>query len=189
MAHTTDALRPGGAGPTPPPPFSLDSFMPVNGLAPDPFTGAPGTSVQLNGSGLLKITQVTFNGTPAPIVSKTDTELVTTVPAGATSGPISISDGTTTVQGLRDFTVLPPVPDITKIKPQSGPVGTVVTIKGHHLRQIITVLFHKVPATKIVTGADQEIMATVPAGATTGFIVVKGPNGSATSSEKFTVTP
>ncbi|MDB5069877.1 MAG: domain, repeat protein [Candidatus Eremiobacteraeota bacterium] len=191
MSQISDDLARAGAAPvTPPPPFSITSFMPVNGLAPDPFTGAPGTTVQLNGTGLSVITKVTFNGVAAPIVSKTDTQIIVTVPTGATSGPISISDGTSTVQALRDFTVLPPVPDISGFRPKSGPVGTVVTINGHHLAGITTVTFNKIPATQIVTGANQQLTVTVPPGATTGPIVVKGPNGSASTAPKtYTVTP
>ena len=190
MSQTSDAPARAAAAPVTPPPFTLTSFMPINGLAPDPFTGAPGTTVQLNGSGLNAITKVTFNGTQAPIVSKTDTQMLVTVPTGATSGPISISDGTSTVQGSRDFTVNPPVPDITGFKPKSGPVGTVVTINGHHLANIDTVTFNKIPAMQIVTGANQQLQATVPSKATTGPIVVKGPNGSASTAPRvFTVTP
>jgi hypothetical protein len=190
MSQISDDLARAGAVPVTPPPFTLVSFMPVNGLEPDPFTGAPGTTVQLNGTGLSAIVKGTFNGVAAPIVSKTDTQIIVTVPTGATSGPISISDGTTTVQAPRDFTVLPPVPDITGFKPKSGPPGTVVTINGHHLAGITTVTFKKIPATAIVTGANQQLKATVPPGAATGPIVVKGPNGSAsTAPNVFTVTP
>lgn len=189
MSQTSDAPARAAAVPVTPP-FTLTSFMPINGLAPDPFTGAPGTSVQLNGTGLSVITKVTFNGVPAPIVSKTDTQINVTVPTGATSGPISIGDGTSTVQGQRDFTVDPPVPDIAGFKPKSGPAGTVVTITGHHLANIDTVTFNRIPATQIVTGANQQLQATVPSKATTGPIVVKGPNGKASTAPRvFTVTP
>jgi hypothetical protein len=38
-------------------------------------------------------------------------------------------------------------------------------------------------------GSDTQITATVPSGATSGPITVSGPNGSATSSSSFSVTP
>lgn len=181
MAQTTGVLAP----------FTFDSFMPVDGYQPDPFngpSGSPGTTVTINGTGLGKIVKVTFNGTPATGVTQMgDTQIQAAVPTGATTGPISISDGTTTVQNKkRDFTVLPPVPEITGISPKSGKVGTVVTISGHHLQNITTVLFHKLPAQNVVTGANQQITATVPPGATTGPIKVEGPNGSA-AGPTFTV--
>ena len=193
MAPTSDDLARGRAAAVASS-LAFSSFMPVDGYAPDPFNGphgSPGTTVTINGSGLGAVTNVTFNGVSAsPINHLSDTQITVMVPTGASSGPISISDGTTTLQGNRDFTVRPPVPEITGFRPKSGPIGSTVTIRGHHLMAITTVLFHKVAADFIDTGANQELTATVPPGATTGPIVVKGPNGSAsTSPNVFTVTP
>jgi hypothetical protein len=171
---------------------AFTSFMPVNGYAPDSFNPNQqlGTTVEIDGTGLGTITNVTFNGTPAsPIDHLSDTRLTVTVPSGATSGPISISDGTTTLQGSRDFTVNPPVPVIDGFQPKSGPVGTSVTISGHHLKDVTVVTFNKVPAQSITAGANQRVVAVVPPGATNGFINVKAPEGSATSATKFKVTP
>jgi large repetitive protein len=43
-------------------------------------------------------------------------------------------------------------------------------------------------ATSFTVNSDTTITATVPAGATTGKIIVKTPAGKATSPTKFTVT-
>jgi hypothetical protein len=52
---------------------------------------------------------VTFNGTAAVVTSSTPTQIVTTVPAGASSGPISITvDEVSHATSATGFTVLAP---------------------------------------------------------------------------------
>jgi len=64
----------------------------VSNVTPD---SAPvGSTVIISGVGFDPVAannQVTFNGTPAVVVSATDTTIETIVPAGATSGPISVT--------------------------------------------------------------------------------------------------
>jgi hypothetical protein len=81
----------------------------------------------------------------------------------------------------------PPPPTITSFSPTSGPVGTSVTINGSNFSGVNVVKFNGVKATFVVN-SNATITATVPAGATTGKIIVKAPTGSATSLTKFTVT-
>ncbi|MNL81137.1 IPT/TIG domain protein [compost metagenome] len=61
----------------------------------------PGTPVVIEGSNfdpIISNNQVHFNGTPAAITSGTSRRLTVTVPAGATSGDVTVthSGGTTT---------------------------------------------------------------------------------------------
>jgi virginiamycin B lyase len=67
-----------------------------------PTNGPVGTSVTITGLNLGGATAVTFNGTPATIASSNNTTIVTHVPSGATSGPISVTttEGTATGGGL-----------------------------------------------------------------------------------------
>ena len=78
------------------------------------------------------------------------------------------------------------LPTITSFTPTSGAVGTLVTITGTNFSGATVVKFGGVIATFNVV-SDTEITATVPAGATTGKILVKTPAGKATSLTKFTV--
>lgn len=84
------------------------------GLAPpkpalsvvSPTSGAPGKQVLLWGTNLLGTTSVNFNGTPATAMSTTSVQSVfVDVPAGATTGPITITtpNGSYTTTG--NFTV------------------------------------------------------------------------------------
>jgi hypothetical protein len=70
--------------------------------------GAPvGTGLTINGSGFSSATDVAFNGTSAPFTVISDTAIRTSVPAGATSGPISITTLGGTATSAAAFTVLP----------------------------------------------------------------------------------
>ena len=56
-----------------------------------PAKGALGTKVTIKGTHLSGATAVSFNGTTAKIKSDSVTSLTTKVPAGATTGPISVA--------------------------------------------------------------------------------------------------
>jgi hypothetical protein len=78
---------------------------------------------------------------------------------------------------------------IVEFMPKQGPVGTTVTIQGAGFSATPgsnTVTFNGTAATVSSASANQ-LVVTVPAGATTGTIGVTAPGGSATSSAVFTV--
>jgi hypothetical protein len=82
-------------------------------------------------------------------------------------------------------------PSITSVSPNSGPVGTQITITGMNFGQaqgVSTVYFNGVAAVVVPPWNDTRIVVTVPAGATTGAVVVTvgGPGGLSASSQ-FTV--
>ena len=78
-------------------------------------------------------------------------------------------------------------PTITKFTPTSGPVGTVVTIKGTHLLGASQVTFNGVEGT-ITRDRAVKIKVKVPVGATKGLIEVTTPGGDVESATKFKVT-
>jgi uncharacterized repeat protein (TIGR03803 family) len=104
------------------------------------------------------------------------------------------SGGGTNVNGVADagtidvfMAGLPlPKPGILGFVPSSGPVGTKVTIGLGPYIGATVVKFNGTSATFKVPGSEF-ITATVPAGATTGFISVATPGGTVTSKQKFTV--
>jgi hypothetical protein len=89
--------------------FSLDIGLPkpnptVSGLYP--ASGPVGKVVALWGNYLLSATSVTFNGTPAAKVAVTSIQSVhATVPAGATSGPVTVTTANGTFTTTANFTV------------------------------------------------------------------------------------
>jgi hypothetical protein len=158
----------------------IDSFAPTSG----PF----GKFVDIVGSHFTAASSVKFNGTAAAFTVNTDSEIYTTVPCGATTGPISVTtpDGSTTSSS--SFTVAAPAPTISSFTPTSGPVGTSVDILGSNYCGATSVTINGTSATFTVD-SNAEIHATVPTGATTGPVSITTPGGTGTGSSSFTVTP
>jgi YD repeat-containing protein len=78
---------------------------------------------------------------------------------------------------------------ITQLAPHSGAVGSTVIIKGKSFGVTPaqnTVSFNGVQAT-VLSAAPTQITAQVPSGATTGFVTVVSPNGTAASGAVFYV--
>jgi hypothetical protein len=165
----------GGSTPT------ISSFSPSSGTA--------GTSVTITGgnfSTTAASNSVAFNGTSATVTSATITEIVATVPSGATTGRISVTVNNLTATSSSDFTV---TPSITSFSPASGSVGTTVTIAGTGFdtaKANDVVKFNGVTAT-VTSATSTEIVATVPSGAATGQITITVDGQSAISSSIFTV--
>jgi IPT/TIG domain len=127
---------------------------------------------------------VKFGGTKATSIVPSGTTFITAiVPAGALTGAVTVTTGTTTLTSSKTFDVLP---TITSFTPESGPVGTSVTIKGTGLKQTTKVTFEGKSRTFTVI-SDTEVKADVPTGAATGKIAVTIKGGSATSAASFTV--
>ena len=150
-----------------------------------PLIGIDGTSVKITGVSLTQTTKVTFGGVASKSIKvNSDTSVTATSPAGAKSGKIVITTAGGTATSSESFTVRP---NIASFTPNSGPVGTVVTINGHGFKGAIMVTFNGVPATFEVF-SDSQVTATVPAGASTGPIAITTSGGTATSAMKFIVT-
>ena len=83
-------------------------------------------------------------------------------------------------------------PIITSLDPDRGPVGATVRIIGTDLKQdpaiVPDVSFNGVPAV-VTSSTDEEIVVTVPTGATTGPVTVQVSGSTAESPGDFTVLP
>ena len=152
-----------------------------------PASSAIGGTVVITGSALTGATAVTFNGVAALFTVVSDTQLSATVPAGATSGKISVTNGDGTMAGAASFTVIP-APTITSFTPASGIIGTKVVITGTNLTGATSVTFNGVAAATVTLASATSITATVPAGATSGLISVTTPGGTVASATPYTVT-
>jgi subtilisin-like proprotein convertase family protein len=153
-----------------------------------PTTGGPGTTVVLTGTNLTGITGVAFAGTPAASFTvNSPTTVTAVVPAGATSGPISVIGPNGNTATATPFQTTP-APTITSASPSSGKVGTPVTITGTNLTGATSLTFGGVPATGFQVTSPTTISATVPTGAGSGAIAVVTPGGDATSTTPFKVS-
>lgn len=146
--------------------------------------GKEGAKVGVVGQGFASSSVVMFGGIEATTVARSgSTFLTATVPSAALTGSVTVKTGSTTLTSSQIFEVTPAT---TSFSPPTGPVGTLVTISGTGLTQATKVAFHGKSASFTLV-SDVEITATVPAGATTGKIVVTTKGGSATSPTSFTV--
>ncbi len=183
---TTGPLRvttPGGTA-TAPTPFqvlpAIVSFAPTSGPV--------GTNVIITGTSLTGALHVKFNGVYATSFSTlSPTRVRATVPVGATTGPITIRTPSGLATSATPFVVTRTLA-ITSFSPPSGPaLTTIVTVYGLGFTGATVVKFNNTPATVFSVQSDQEIWATVPAGATTGPISVTSPLGTAASANSFNV--
>jgi hypothetical protein len=142
--------------------------------------------VTITGTSFTGATAVTFNGIGATTFSVISaTSIQATVPAGATTGRLSVTTAGGTASSASNFTVLIP-PTITSFTPASGAAGASVTINGTNFTGVTAVRFNGTGAGFTVTSATT-IQTTVPAGATTGLLSVTTSGGTAISPSNFTV--
>lgn len=137
-----------------------------------PTRALVGATVQMHGFGFDPTpgnNQVTFNGTAATVVSATSTTLIATVPSGATSGTVTVTNANGTATGPQPFTVLVP-PIVTGLTPSRAAQGTT--------SQLVIAGFNLADATA-VTFTQSGLSATVLAGATATTLPITVSVGAA----------
>ena len=167
-----------------------------------PASGLVGIDVEIQGFGFsdtLTSNQVAFNGVTATVVSATVDAIVATVPAGASTGPVTVTN--TNTNGIatspQDFTVLVP-PIIVGVGPGLVAQGltTRVDILGFNLADATAVTFAQdgLSAT-ILPGATSQrlsinlsVASTVPADSYT-FSVTTPAGVAQSGTTTVTVTP
>jgi len=157
--------------------LDVSSFSPANGTV--------GTAVTITGSGFSGATGVDFGGRAASFTVVSSTQITTTVPSGATTGPITVTTPGGSATSASSFSVRP---SITSFTPTSGIVGTTVTIDGSAFTGATDVEFNGTPSAFTVVSYGR-ITAAVPPAAATGKISVTTPSGTASSATNFQVKP
>ena len=151
-----------------------------------PPTGLTATPVTITGSGLNGATAVKFGLTSASFTVVSQNEITTAVPAGASSGKVSVTTPAGTGLSPADFGVT----KITGLLPALGTTGTVLTINGTGLSTTTAVTIGGLAA-NIVPGSitATSVKVTIPVDATTGTIALTTPQGSVTFATPFKVLP
>ena len=176
----------------------------VTVTAPPPTGPAPVITSVSTTTGTPGVTQVTVNGlnfgsaegsgyvqlgsmSATTIGSWTPTQIVATVPLGSMPGVVEVLQNGLASNDIPFTTV---VPSISGLSIASGTTGTPVTISGANFgasQGSSSVMFNRAAATPS-SWATGSVVAPVPAGATTGNILVL-VNGTPSNAVSFTATP
>src|SRR5205807_1143892 len=120
-----------------------------------PPSGPVATSVTLTGTGFTGATGVSFNSTAATTFTvNSDTQISATVPTGATSGKITVTNAAGTGTSATSFLVNS-APLISSFAPTSGPTGTSVTLTGTGFTGATGVSFNSTAATTFTVNSDR----------------------------------
>jgi uncharacterized repeat protein (TIGR03803 family) len=165
--------------------YSLDVGLPPS-VTFLPAARPVGGTLEILGQGFNDATAVSFNGTPASFNVESDTYMTAKVPAGATTGNITVTEPSGTLHSQKQFRV---IPQMFSFAPTTGPVGTSVVITGESLSQVSEVTFDCKGKASFTVDSDTQITAIVPEGAQTGNITVHTLGGIVESTVPFTVTP
>lgn len=172
--------------------FSVNASAPVIAtLAP---TSGPVTRrVTITGNGFSStaaLNLIRFNGTVATTLSATPTTLTTQVPSGATTGPVTVTVGGLTSNGVT-FTVANagPPPTLTSLFPNVGSVqgGQQTTLTGTGFIAGTTVKIGNKPAAVLTLLSATSMIVQVPASVVgPADVVVTNPNGDALIQNGYT---
>ena len=180
MAAIASQVRAAEADPLPP---TITAFTPA--------AGPTEMSVTIHGSGFSTAAAtgaVAFGGTVAGAYTiDSDTQITAAVPRGAPSGPITVTTSGGTVASDASFQV---TLSITGLTPDSGPVGTPVSIsgRGFSTTPVRSVRFGGLLATRFTVDSDTQITARIPAGAPDGAVSVGTDTATVDSQGTMDVT-
>jgi uncharacterized delta-60 repeat protein len=152
--------------------------------AMSPTSGPVGTAVTITGKNLADPTGVDFGGISAAVASASATSIKAIVPAGASTGNVTVatSDGQSESPSLFKLT-----PSITGFAPANALPDQTVTVTGFNLTGATSVKFGTLAASSFAVVDDTTITVTVPAKAVSGKITVVTPSGSVTSASALGV--
>lgn len=174
--------------------FTVTGLVTITSFSP--IAGVIGTSVVINGSGFDPTpanNTVKFNpagpggGVVASVGAASSTQLTVTVPAGATTGDISVATTQGSVVSAAVFSVSPV---ISALSPLYGGTGSYLTITGTGFDPAsgATVVRVNGVIANITSISPTSISTQIPVGASSGVVTVTTAGGVATSSVSFTVT-
>ena len=161
--------------------------------AMEPARGAPGTRVTLTGEHFgtdVRQVRATLGEAALEVRDLADDRVVVEIPAGAASGPITLTAYGLGPASSAPFTVLEPV-SIASFSPTSGGAGAVVTLSGRGFSASAadnTVTLSGERA-EVVTASPTELSVRIPADARSGPLVVAVAHaGEARTDRPFVVT-
>ncbi len=160
---------------------SLTSFTPT--------TAPTGTTITIKGNSFTNAIAVSFGGTAASSFTVVNDTVITAVVGSGASGSVAVTNsaGVGSLAGFGYQVYL--VPSISTMLPNSGPIGTLVTIKGQHLKTSLDTVIIGGINSIIIANNDTSIVAMVMPNTKTGNIEIRTAGGIANNNSIFTVTP
>ncbi|WP_320069111.1 pre-peptidase C-terminal domain-containing protein [Micromonospora sp. RTGN7] len=162
-----------------------------------PARAVVGAEVTLEGgcfSDVATENTVAFNGVPATVTAAGGRRLVARVPAGATTGPVTVSVGGATATGPQSFVVSGPdesAPTVTGVSPTVVAPGATVTVTGTGFAAETADNAVTLNRTRAFTSAVAagSLTVQVPTGAASGRIGVRTRHGSGDGAADVFVAP
>jgi IPT/TIG domain len=134
---------------------------------------------------------VSFNGQAATPIAVSATQITVAVPGGAPNGPVSvIAPGGTAVSAMSFIATSVAAPTISGVSPSPAGQGATITIAGTGFDPSPSrdKVFINGRNAIVVSASSTAITALVPA-ATSGFVSVITPHGTARSASRLVVPP
>jgi uncharacterized repeat protein (TIGR01451 family) len=158
----------------------------------NPVLGPSGSIVTIDGLNFASATSVKFGATAASFFATSSTQISATVPTmspGSYDIEVISSLGSDTTSS--NFIVTGEAPIIASFTPTNGVRGTSVTLMGADFTNLNSpaVKFNGVAATNQPPTTATQLIATVPANATSGLITAANTHGSGSSPTLFYVQP
>src|SRR5262249_48184954 len=134
------------------------------------------------------VTSVLFHEVEAVIESKAATVIHTSVPPGASTGPIRVAAAYGGATSTNLFFV-GGVPVITNAPPSIAKASATIVLTGQQFTAASRVAFGAASSAQFTVDSDTQITAHLDAAASTGKIQVTTPVGTGQSAFDFTLLP
>lgn len=140
---------------------------------------------------LSPVSKVTFNGVAANVAGASAEGLMVSVPSGATSGKVSVTNASGIFVSATDFVVSGSSPVITGLSPAAGVAGTVLEISGTDLggsaADTRAELNSRIATVQSVSPST--VMMVIPGKAGSGRVRIITPYGAGSSNMDFFIPP
>lgn len=156
-----------------------------------PAYGAVGDLITIDGAHLTNSPVVKFNGTASGEVSvnAAGSQLTARVPAGATSGVITVTTSLGTASSPGSFLVIGTGPYVTGFSPAGGGAGLQIIVTGVHFTGVTNVSFGNQPGVSLAVTSDSQLQVTTPSSVVSGPLTLSSSLGTFTTSSNFYVPP
>lgn len=178
LSDTLEKIQPFIPVPYPPP--AVTAFT--------PNTGGTGTTINITGEFFANVQQVYIGDIPVSSFTVNSLTSITAVVGAGGNGAVSVK--TVTGNGEKAGYIFFPPPTITGFSPQSGPIGTTVTISGNNFSSVPSennVYFGPAKA-QVIAASNNQLQVNVPIGTNNQPISITVNKHRASSTQTFNVT-